>query len=103
MTNELLPGPACTSMDDVRRGIDALDRRIVALLGDRFRYIEAAARIKPNPEDVRDEARIAEVVDNVGRAAAEEGVPVDLVEDLYRMLVEYSVRYETEEFARKTA
>ena len=34
-------------MVDVRAGVDALDRQIVALIGERFRFMDAAARIKP--------------------------------------------------------
>ena len=46
-------------MTQVRAGVDRLDREIVALLAERFRYMEAAARIKPDRNEVRDEARKA--------------------------------------------
>ena len=40
------PPEECASIEDVRLGIDALDREVVALLGRRARYVEAAARFK---------------------------------------------------------
>ena len=44
----------CKTMADVRAGVDALDRQIVTLIGERFRFMDAAARIKPERTDVRD-------------------------------------------------
>ena len=38
-------GPDCRTMAEVRAGVDALDRELVALLEARFAYMAAAARI----------------------------------------------------------
>jgi isochorismate pyruvate lyase len=81
-------------MAEVRQGVDALDREIVKLLGERFRYMDAAARIKPVREAVRDDARKAEVIANVSAHAAAAGVPADLAASLYEQLVEASIAYE---------
>ena len=43
----------CTTMAEVRTGVDRLDRALVALLGRRFGYMRAAARIKPERAHVR--------------------------------------------------
>ncbi|MGB3712122.1 MAG: chorismate mutase, partial [Erythrobacter sp.] len=45
----------CKTMAEVREGVDATDRELVALLARRFGYMRAAARIKPDREAVRDE------------------------------------------------
>ena len=91
------PGPA-RDLEEVRHGIDRLDEEIVALIGERFRYMDAAARIKPDRESVRDEARKAEVLANVQRLAEGNGVPVQAAQDLYERLVESSIAYEFERF-----
>ena len=88
----------CQTMTDVRAGVDALDREIVALLGTRFHFMEAAARIKPTRDAVRDEVRKTQVIDNVRAAAAECGVPVELAAKLYDMLIEGSIAYELDAF-----
>src|SRR5690348_15512246 len=88
----------CTTMAEVRAGVDAVDRQIVALLGARFRFMDAAARIKPTRDAVRDEPRKAQVIDNVRKAAVESGVPVELIGRLYDLLVEGSIAYEFDEF-----
>jgi isochorismate pyruvate lyase len=88
----------CRSMIEVRAGVDEVDEKIVRLLGVRFRFMEAAARIKPNREDVRDEERKAAVIDHVRQCAGSAGVPLELAVRLYDMLIEGSIAYEFEKF-----
>lgn len=85
---------ACTTMAEVRLGIDALDRRLVELLAERLRYIAAAARIKPDRDAVRDEWRKADVKAKVAAASREHGVPEELTDDLWERLIEYSIAHE---------
>jgi isochorismate pyruvate lyase len=94
MTSERVSPAECRTMAEVRHGVDALDAQIVALIGERFRYMDAAARIKPVREAVRDEARKAEVLANVAGHAAGAGVPLAVAADLYERLVEASIAYE---------
>jgi isochorismate pyruvate lyase len=85
-------------MGEVRAGVDALDREILARLGERFRYMDAAARIKREREKVRDEVRKAKVLSNVAALAAGHSVPARLAADLYERLIEASIAYEMERF-----
>jgi isochorismate pyruvate lyase len=88
----------CRDMAAVRRGVDALDRELVALIAERFRYMDAAARIKPERGAVRDEARKAEVLANVAAHAAAASVPAEVAADLWERLVEASIAYEFDRF-----
>lgn len=81
-------------MADVRTGVDALDRQLVDLLAVRFRFMVAAARIKPDRGTVRDEVRKAQVIANVRTAAERVGVPPQVAADLWERLVEGSIAYE---------
>ena len=91
-------------MAEVRSGVDELDDRIVELLGTRFRFMDAAARIKQSRDDVRDEARKADIIERVRLAARQAGIPEDSIADLYERLVEASIAFELERFdARSTA
>jgi isochorismate pyruvate lyase len=94
----ILAGPDCTTMTEVRAGVDQVDRDLVALLARRFAYMDAAARIKPGRGAVRDEARKAEVIANARAAAVAAGVPDDVVGDLWEALVEASIAYELARF-----
>ena len=98
MTTARVKPEDCSAMSEVRHGIDRLDEQIVALLAERFRYMDAAARIKQERGAVRDEARKAEVIANAKRHAAEAGIPVEVVEELYERLVEGSIAYEFQRF-----
>ena len=94
------PPPACQSMAEVRAGVDALDRELVALLARRFGYMDAAARIKIDRCAVRDEARKAQVIANASAAAAAAGLPAGLAETLWEALVEASIAHELGEWDR---
>jgi isochorismate pyruvate lyase len=85
-------------MAEVRHGVDRLDEQIVALIGERFRYMDSAARIKPSRVTVRDDARKAEVLANVTRHAAAEGIPAEAIAGVYERLIEASIAYELDRF-----
>jgi isochorismate pyruvate lyase len=90
----------CQTMTEVRAGIDEIDQRMVELVARRFRFMDAAARIKPDRAAVRDENRKAEVLAKVDRAAAEAGVDRALMARIYEELIERSIAYEFVEFDR---
>lgn len=88
----------CMAMAEVRAGVDAIDRELVALLRRRFDFMLAAARIKPDRAAVRDESRKAEVIANAVRAAATDELPDGLAATLWETLVEASIAYEMRTF-----
>ena len=90
----------CTTMQDVRREVNALDDVLVPLLVERVGYMTQAARIKQGAEQVRDEARIQAIVDRVRERATAEGGDADVMEAIYRSLMEACIAYEHREFAR---
>lgn len=100
MSDERVAPGHCRDMAEVRHGVDRLDEQIVALLAERFRYMDAAARIKPDRAAVRDERRKADVIAKVAAAAEREGAPVATVAELYDRLVEASIAYEFDRFDR---
>ena len=77
----------CKSMQDVRREIDRLDREIVPLLLERVGYIKQAGHIKTERNQVRDNARVEEVVNNAKLAAQELNGDQSYIEDIYRHLM----------------
>ena len=87
-------------MIDVRVGVDAADRELVALLEKRFGYMRAAARIKPTRDAVRDEERKASVINAAVADASARGIPGDVIGDIWERLVEGSIAYEMVEWDR---
>ena len=98
--NDIRDPADCTTMAEVRQGVDDVDRRIVELLARRFGYMDAAARIKPEREAVRDEWRKADVLAKVEAAATARGVDRELVARLYEELIETSIAHELERWDR---
>jgi len=98
---DTLPGPRCTTMAEVRAGVDQVDRELIALLRRRFDYMDAAARIKPERGHVRDEGRKAQVIANARAGAAAAGMPADAIAAIWDALVEASIAYELEAFDRR--
>ncbi len=94
-TDTARPSPEdCRSMSEVREGVDAIDRQLVALIAQRARFMEAAARIKPSRDVVHDEWRIADVIGKVTAEAARIGVSTEIIEPVWRELVRQSIAYE---------
>ncbi|GAA4037672.1 chorismate mutase [Parerythrobacter jejuensis] len=89
---------ACDDMTDVRAGVDATDRELVALLDRRFGYMRAAARIKQSRDTVRDERRKKAVIDAVAADAAARGLPAEDLARIWDSLVEASIAYELVEW-----
>lgn len=84
----------CQSMDEVRAEIDRIDRRLVALIAERQRYIEAAARIKERESDIRLEWRIDDVVAKVLSAAEREGLSKRIAEPVWREMIDRCIEHE---------
>ena len=101
MSKAPLPPRDCTTIAEVRTGVDAIDEAICRLIEARFAYMDAAARIKPSRSDVRDEVRKAEVLRNVKRHARDTGWSPELAASLWEALIEASIEFELEEFDRR--
>jgi isochorismate pyruvate lyase len=85
----------CTDMADIRAAIDRLDADMVALLAQRAAYIDRAAVVKSGAGlPARITPRVEQVVANVRAHAQAQGVAPDLVEGLWRQLIEWSIARE---------
>ena len=103
MTRAIDKTRACASMAEVRERIDALDDILVPLLVERGGYMTQAAINKPRADLVRDDERIEAIVRRVRARAAQEGGEPDVIEAIYRSMMEAYIDYEHREFARVRA
>jgi isochorismate pyruvate lyase len=92
---------ACASLGELREAIDTLDARLVALLAVRQAYIERAARLKTARDQVRDQARVEDVVAKVIAEGRKAGLSPDIAEVVWRTLIEASIKHEFEAFDRR--
>ena len=96
MTELTKPGD-CNSMDELRHQIDKLDVKIIELLANRSEFIDRAAELKKsNGMPARIPERIESVVSNARNAAEELDLDADLVEKIWRILIDWSIQREAE-------
>lgn len=84
----------CTSIEDVREAIDAIDRDIIGALAHRFQYVKAITRFKKTEAEVRATDRYHAVLRARRQWAAEAGLNPDVVEQMYRLLIEHFIEEE---------
>ena len=94
---ELTKPDDCKSMEELRHQIDKLDIKIVELFAIRAQIIDRAKDLKSiigMPARIPD--RIESVVSNAREAAQELDLDSDLVEKIWRILIEWSIKREAE-------
>jgi isochorismate pyruvate lyase len=72
---------------DLRQRIDALDEQLVAVLAERVAVVREVSRFKTDEASVKAPDRVEQVVAKVRALADGHGLPADLVERLYRLLI----------------
>lgn len=93
----------CENMDEVRTEIDRIDRAIVDLICERFAYVDRAWQLKNSPADATVPWRIQQVIDKVRARAADNGLPPELVEALWRQMIGWFIQYEEERLRKPGA
>jgi len=88
----------CTTLDEARDKIDAVDREIVELIARRNDYIKRIAHFKTSVEDVKAEDRISDVISNVRAQAISLDLSPNLINDLYVRMIDEMVENEISEF-----
>jgi len=89
------PAAQVTSMPELRKQIDELDAELVRLLSTRVEHINRAAALKQTEGlPARIPARVEQVVANVRALAHERHLDPDLAEQIWRLLIEWSIRRE---------
>ncbi|WP_300598612.1 chorismate mutase [Niabella sp.] len=84
----------CNNIEDIRAEIDAIDQEIVRLIAARARFVKAAARFKKSETAVKDEQRVAAVIESKRKLAEANDVSPELIEAVYRTMIGYFVNEE---------
>jgi isochorismate pyruvate lyase len=83
-------------LDDIRKHIDALDRRIVRLIAQREAWVRRAGGLKSDPSQAAAPERAARVVDAAAAFAAEAGANPEVVRVTYVAMVAAFVQLEAD-------
>ena len=88
----------CANIHEVRDEIDIIDREVIDALSKRFQYVIAAARFKTSEASVRAPDRFHAMLQQRREWAQESGLNPDVVENIYRDLVNYYIEEELKHY-----
>ena len=92
----------CTGMSDIRAEIDKMDHDIIAMIGKRFQYVQAAAKFKTSETSVRAPERFSAMLEQRRTWATQHGLSPDAIEKMYRDLVNHFINEEMAQWKSET-
>ena len=88
----------CNSIDEVRNNINNIDEQIVKLIALRGAFVTQAAKFKKDTADVKAPKRVEEVISKVKNIARLNGANEEVVENIYRTMIDSFIKLEMKEF-----
>ena len=86
----------CQNIEEIRRQIDEIDHAVISLIGKRFSFIQQIVKYKHKTDEVWAKDRYVAVINERREFAARHNLNPDLIEDLYRILMDYSIKEQLE-------
>ena len=87
----------CESLEQVREQIDVVDQALIEMIAVRQFYVDQAVRFKRTEQDVQAPERVEQVIVKVRAQAVEFGTDPDLVEHIYREMIQRFIQRELKE------
>ncbi len=84
------------SLEDARNRVDAIDDALIELIATRQFYVDQVIRFKRKSEDIKS-PRIEEVIEKVCVQASQQGLDPELIENIYREMIQHFIRRELKE------
>ncbi|MDY6487659.1 MULTISPECIES: chorismate mutase [Acinetobacter] len=84
------------SLEDARNRVDAIDDALIELIVTRQFYVDQVIRFKRKSEDIKS-PRIEEVIEKVCVQASQQGLDPELIENIYREMIQHFIRRELKE------
>ena len=91
----------CTNIEDVRREIDMIDKEIIGLVGKRFAFVREIIKYKSNVDEVYAKDRYNAVINQRREIALKYNLNPDVIESLYRILMDYFINEQLELLNKK--
>lgn len=85
------------SLEQARAQIDVIDQGIIELIAARQFYVDQAVRFKRSVQDVQSPERVEAVISKIRLQATEHCVNADIVERLYRDMIQHFIQRELKE------
>jgi len=91
------------SLQEARDAIDAIDAEIIRLFGNRANFVHQVVKFKKRPEDVPAPNRYAQVMRYRREWAEAAGLNPDVIEGMYKLLVDNFIKEELEIMRQREA
>lgn len=88
----------CNNIQEIRESIDEIDFQIIELLGKRLRFVEEIVKFKTDEEAIVAKSRQEEMIEQRRVWAAQFNLDKDLIEMIYRTLLQFNVQRELQIF-----
>ena len=88
----------CKTLEEVRENIDRIDTEIIKLIAERGNYVSQASAFKKSEDGVKAPNRVEAVISKVRLKAEEYGANPEMVEALYREMINRFIKQEMDEF-----
>ncbi|WP_444886230.1 isochorismate lyase [Microbulbifer sp. JMSA008] len=82
----------CKNLDEIRQGIDSIDREIIRLLQQRMGYVLSAAQFKPDEASIPAPDRVAAMLIDRRGWAEEEQLSADYIELLFSGVIQWFIK-----------
>lgn len=91
----------CNSLEEVRQEIDEIDKAIIGLIGKRFSFIQEIVKYKSTIEEVYAKNRYDTVIFKRREIAADYNLDPDVIERIYRIMMDYFIKEQLEFLKKK--
>lgn len=91
----------CQSIQEIREIIDEIDCEILSSFGKRNEYVKAIVKFKSDKDEIIAAERQLEVLQKRKEWAKEFGLDPDLIEKIYKILINWNIQQEMEIFRSK--
>jgi isochorismate pyruvate lyase len=86
---------SCKSIEEVRQAIDKIDLELITLMGKRFEFVKAVVPFKERNEvSIISKQRYDSVISTRREIAIKNGLNPDVIESIYRLLMDYFITEE---------
>ncbi len=86
----------CHSIEEVRQEIDEIDQVIIGMIAKRFSFIKEIIKYKNSTDDVYAKNRYSSVIGKRREIAASHHLNPDVIENMYRILMDYFIKEQLE-------
>ena len=91
----------CNSIEELRHEIDEIDNSIIGLIGKRLTYIHNIIKYKNNIDEVYAKSRYDAVLSKRREIAATHNLDPDVIEKIYRIMMDYFIKEQLELLGKK--